>query len=684
MLSAARAIVVRLGLLISLLVTIVAHAAPVFASEPLFHASTLADMDLSVDPGVDFYRFANGGWLDKAVIPADFPAWDTMTMLDGQTRLQLVTLLETQAEAPSLVPGSDAWKAVRLYQQGVDLETRNNQDMSPIRGTLDSIAAIMDTDDLHAFLQASIFQNVPGFFFVNPGPDVRGDGDTVAYLAGPTLGMGNRGYYLVDDASNQPVQRAYIEAAAELLSHSGRVQHDPQQAAQLVFAFEAELAATTWSQEESRDFDRILVEASLPDLELLYPAMDWRGYFGALGLKTDHVTVTEERYLASLAEIVETTPIEVIKNYLALQLLWSSSSSLDEETEAIAFAYFGGALSGLDVQAPIEGRILDQVSVLFGDALGQMYVAEYFSPEARAEGELLAQDVIDAFRVRLERNAWMTAETRTAALAKLDALQIKVGYPDNWHTYEDATIGDSYFASALSAFSTSYRESLAVVGQPIDREEWPFPPQTVNAMYNPANNEIVVPAAVLQAPLFDPAGDPAANLGAIGFVIGHEITHGFDIQGSQFDGEGILSNWWTEEDAENFMKLNDLVAEQYSALTVEGTHLDGERTLAENVADLGGIQVAYDALESRLATGASGPTVSELTPEQRFFISAATVWRSAIRGEALAAQLAADTHAPSVIRAVQPLRNCDAFYEAFDIAPGDPMYLPPANRVVIW
>jgi predicted metalloendopeptidase len=642
-------------------------------------------MDLSVDPGVDFYRYANGGWLDEATIPADFPAWDTMTMLDGQTRLQLVDLLERAADDQLLQPQSDKWKAVRLFQQGVDLETRNQQGMRPIQGSLDGIAAISTPDELHAFLETSIFRNVPGFFYVNPGPDVRGEGETIAYLTGPTLGMGNRGYYLVDDASNQPVQRAYIETAAKLLSHSGQVERDPQHAAELVFAFEAKLAEETWSLDESYDFDKILVEASVSDLERLYPAMDWAGYLAALGLKADHVTVTEERYLASLTEILDSTPLDVIKNYLALQLLWSSSATLDEETETIAFAYFGGALSGLDVQAPIQGRILDQVNVLFGDALGQMYVAEYFSPEARQEGEQLAHEVIDAFRARLERNAWMTPETRSAAIEKLDSMQIKVGFPDTWDTYDDVAIGDSYFASALSAFTTSYRESLAEVGGPIDRSEWPFPPQTVNAMYNPANNEIVVPAAVLQAPLFDPAGDAAMNLGAIGFVIGHEITHGFDVQGAQFNGEGVLSNWWTAEDAANFNALNNLVVEQYGKLNVEGTTLDGERTLAENVADLGGIQVAYEALQSALISGdLSEPIASDFTPDQRFFISAASVWRSAIRDEALAAQLAADTHAPSVIRAVQPLRNCDAFYEAFDITPGDPMFLPPEDRVVIW
>jgi predicted metalloendopeptidase len=685
MLPAAQASASRFLLLVSLLVTLAVQALPTSASEALFHVNTPADMDLSVDPGVDFYRYANGGWLDDAVIPADFSSWDTMTMLDGQTRLQLVQLLEIAADDVSLESGSDTWKAVRLFEQGVDLGARDQAGTQPIQRTLHEIEAITDAGDLNAFLESSIFQNVPGFFFVTPGPDVRGDGETIAYLTGPALGMSNREYYLVDDAAHQPVQRAYIETAGKLLAHGDAGSGDPQHAAEQVFAFEVELASTTWSQEESADFNRILVESTLPDLESLYPAMDWEAYFAELGLDADHVTVTQERYLARLSGIVDATPLEVIKDYLELQLLWSSSSSLDEETEEIAFGFFGEALNGLETQAPIEGRILDQVNVLFGDALGQMYVHAYFGPEARRAGEQLSAEVIAAFRTRLESNTWMTSTTRSAALAKLDAMRVKVGYPDTWDSYAEAEIGDSYYASALSAFTANYRESLAEVGEPIDRDAWPFPPQTVNAMYNPANNEIVVPAAVLQAPLFDPAGDAATNLGSIGFVIGHEITHGFDIQGSQFDQAGVLNNWWSEEDAVRFSELNGRVIEQYSGLSVQGTPLDGERTLAENVADLGGIQVAYDALQSVLMSSAfSEPTDSDFTPDQRFFISAATVWRSAIRDEALTAQLASDTHAPSVIRAVQPLRNCDGFYHAFGISPGDPMFLAPEERVVIW
>lgn len=681
-----RAALLHVAILLLVLVMIASHGAPALANQPAGQSSSLSDMDLSVDPGVDFYRYANGGWLDRAVIPADFPAWSTMTFLDGQTRLQLIELLETQATDPTLRAGSDTWKAARLYQQGVDLEARNESGLAPIQGTLNQIEAISDFTQLDAFLETSVLLSVPGFFPVTAGPDVFDGRETEAYLGGPTLGLPDREYYLAEDAARQPVQRSYIDTMAKLLSHSGVEVGDARSAAERVFAFEANLAAATWSVQESSDFSRILVKASLYDLVELYPEMDWPGYFQAIGLEADHVFVIQERYMAGLADLLRATPLEVVKDYLALQLLWSASSALDDETESIAFAYLGGALNGIATQAPIEGRILDQVNALFGDALGQMYVAEYFSPESRQQGEHLAHLVVDAFRTRLEANEWMTPNTRNSALKKLDALKIKVGYPDTWDSYEGVKIGDSYFDSALSAFTSNYLKGIAKIGNPIDRDAWPFPPQTVNAMYNPANNEIVVPAAVLQAPLFDADGDIAANLGAIGFVIGHEITHGFDIQGAQFNGDGILSNWWSPEDAANFTNLNEEVVAQYDGLSVEGIALDGDRTLAENVADLGGIQVAYEALQHEMASGnaSSLPDDRDFSTAQRFFIAAATVWRSSIRSEALATQLATDTHAPSVIRAVQPLRNCDAFYDAFDIGPGDPMYLPPSERVEIW
>lgn len=299
------------------------------------------------------------------------------------------------------------------------------------------------------------------------------------------------------------------------------------------------------------------------------------------------------------------------------------------------------------------------------------------------------REVIAAFRLRLEASTWMTEETRANALAKLDAMSIKVGYPNVWDDYSGVTIENSYFGSALSAFNTAYRKSLAKIGTPVETDLWALPAQMVNAMYDPLKNEIIIPAAVLQPPLFDAAADPADNFGAIGYIIGHEITHGFDLHGAQFDGDGKLANWWTETDFTRFEALNDEVVEQYAQIeAADGVFVDGEMTLFENVADLGGIQVAYDALQLHLERhGRPAPAMDEglrLSQEQRFFIAAATIWRAETRDEALLNQLLADTHAPSSVRGTQPLRNTDAFHDAFDIDLGEPMYLAPEERVVVW
>jgi putative endopeptidase len=653
------------------------------------HGVSVADMDPGADPAADFYRYANGGWLDRTTIPDDFASIETMTDLDGRTRAQLVELLAQRALSDDVTPGSDEWKAIRLFEQGMDLEARNTQGLTPIEPILQQIDAIEDRADLHEFLETSIFANAPGFFMVNAGPDLMDSTETVAFLSGPLIGLPTRDYYLESGPAIDPVREAYITMGADLLALTGRDETEARVAAQAIYDLEAELAAPTLAPEEVEDISLVYRFMTVDELAEIYPAMDWRGYFAALGLDDlSRLVVAEQRYMTALDEIISNTPLPVLKDYLRLQALVSGSFFMDESLEATTFAYYGSALSGVNVIAPLEGRTLDMVNGYLGDALGQLYVDAYFSPEAREQSEELVGELITAFRQRLEANPWMTAETRANALAKLDSLRVKAGYPDAWDDYAEVTIEDSYFASMLSASNILYLRGLAEIGSPVDEEAWPFPPQTVNAMYNPVLNEIIIPAAILQAPLFDAEADPASNFGAIGYIIGHEITHGFDQSGAQFDAEGNLANWWTEDDIARFGALNDEVVEQYEQLeVVDGMFVDGELTIAENVADLGGIQVAYDALQLHLDRHGN-PTLDdgelELSQEQRFFIAAATVWRAEIRDEALMTVLLADTHAPAAIRATQPLRNTDAFHDAFDITPGDPMYLAPEERVVIW
>ena len=680
-----------------------------------------ANMDLTVDPRQDFYRFANGGWLDRTPIPSDEGAYGVFHELDDLTREQLLTLLNDVATSGTLQEGSDEWKAAELYRQGMDIETRNAQGVEPIQPLLDEIDAIATLDDLHAFQRTAAFSWLTGLFWTFSLPDPEESTINAAFLSSSFLGLPNRDYYLEDDEGNAEVRAAYVAVCADLLEHAGYDRAKAEATAQAVYDFERALAEPTLTREEQQDFSLMNNPMSLAELSELYPLMDWDAYMADLGLvEIEEVIVTERRYLEALDEIVQTTPLEVIKDFIKLEVMWSFADFLSEEIGATAFAFQGGVLGGIEEQRPLEERTLDQTSEMLGEAIGRLYVDAYFPPEAKAEITALTDALIVAFRARLEANEWMSAETKAKALEKLDNLNVKVGYPDRWRSYEAVEVGDSYVESFLSAVNAETRHNLDQAGKPVDREEWFLPPQVVNAFYDAQLNEIVFPAAILQPPFFDYQADPAVNFGSIGIVIGHEITHGFDLQGSQFDAEGNLRNWWTEEDYARFDALNERVAAQYGAIEVlPGLNVNGQITVTENVADLGGVQVAYDALEvylaaqgeaevlatpgatpsaspvTALATPAASPLASPLassmafsfealTTQQRFFIAAATTWREQIRGEALETQVRVDVHAPASLRATLPLRNMDEFHEAFGIEPGDAMYVPPEERIVVW
>lgn len=655
-----------------------------------------ANMDFAVSPREDFYRFANGGWLERTEIPDDKSSYGTFTELYDITLEQLLAILDEAVSGErALADGADEAKAVRMWQQGIDIDARNAAGLSPIEPILAEIDAISDLAGYHEFQQGAMFSGLGGSLPIGVSPDLRDSGMNAVYLGGPWLGLPNRDYYL--EEGNEAVRDAYVATNARMLERLGRDPEDAQAAAQSVYDLEAALAATTLTREEEQNPELSYNPLTVDELAERYPGMDWRAYLEELDIAaTDRIIATQVGYLDALADILEQTPIETLRDYLYVQLFWNFYNNLDLELEETAFTFLQ-SLGGAQVMPPVEERSLSQTSGLMGDALGKLYVAEHFPPEAKAEMEALVARIIAAFGERLERNEWMTPETREKALAKLATLRVKVGYPDEWETYDEVEIGESYAESVLSAANASLRESLAEAGQPVDREEWGMNAQTANAYYNPLNNEIVFPAAILQSPFFDYRADPASNYGAIGFIIGHEITHGFDLQGSRFDENGNLEEWWTPEDRARFEALNQDLVQQYDAIEVlPGLFVNGQITVTENVADLGGVETAYDALQSLLAEQGDGGTpaadgtaliaadAAELTPEQRFFIAAATVWRGEFRDEALITRIRSGVHAPPAVRATQPLRNTDEFFAAFGIIEGDPMYLAPSERVRIW
>ncbi len=656
-----------------------------------------ADMDLSADPRQDFYRFANGGWLDRTELPADEASYGTYPneLQDRNTAL-LTELLTELATGTAVRPDSDEWKAVRFFQQGTNAAARDAAGIEPIRPLLDEIDAIPDLAGFHEYLQGATFDGIVGGLLpISVSADQKDSRVNTLYLAGPSLGLPVRDYYLENDEANEPIRAAYRETSAELLGHLGYDPDRARDAAEAVYDLERRLAEPTLTREQRQDRSLSYNPTAVADLAARYPLMDWPGYLQTLGLiGMETVIVTEPGYLDALPAIVAATPVETLKDYLRLRLVWNLSSSLSLAIEETAFDFHGRVLGGVEEMRPIDERALELVNGLMGEAVGKIYVAEAFPPEAKAQVEELVADVKVAFQHRLEANTWMSPATKAKALEKLAALEVKVGYPDVWRSYEAVELGESFAETTLNALNVELRRNLAQAGRPVNPDEWFTPPQTVSAYYTAVFNEILLPAGILQPPFFDYRADPASNYGAIGLVIGHEITHGFDLQGSQFDAQGNLANWWTPQDNERFQALNDRVVAQFGAIeALPGVFLNGQITVTENVADMGGVQVAYDALQRRLASdGASLPPPpgtetaagSNLTPEQRFFVAVATVWRQETRDEALRTQVQAEFHSPARVRAIQPIRNMDAFHEAFGIEPGDAMYLPPEERIVVW
>lgn len=645
-----------------------------------------SNMDLSVDPGDDFYEFANGGWLEKTEIPSDEASYGVFNELDDLTTEQLLDLLDELAGSDEVQEGSDEWKAVQLFAQGVDVETRDAEGIEPIQPILDEIEAISSLEEFNVFQQEAGFYWLTGLFYTFVIPDLADSSVYAAYLSGPFIGMPNRDYYLEDDEANLDVREAYVEACTQFLALTGYGEAEAQAAAQAVYDLERDLVEPTLTREEQQDFSLYNNPRTLEELEAIYPLMDWQAYVEELGVTdVDTLTATELGYLEALDGILAGADLEALKDYVKLEVFWSFAEYLSADVEQIAFEFQGGALGGVTDQEPLEERVLEDVNFLLGDAVGQLYVAEYFPPEAKEQITALVDALVVAFRGRLEDSPWMTEETKATAVAKLEKMGVKVGYPDKWRSYAAADVEDDYAMTALSALNAEYRRQLERAGETVDKTEWNALAQEVNAFYNPLSNDITFPAGILQPPFFDYQADPAVNFGGIGFVIGHEITHGFDLQGSQFDADGNLANWWTEEDSAAFQALNDRAVEQFAAIEVlPGLFIDGQITVTENVADLGGVQVSHDALHTYLDANGDPGEIDGFSQDERFFISAATVWREEIRDESLTTQVKADPHSPAEVRATQPIRNMDEFHEVFDIGPGDPMYLSPEDRIVIW
>ena len=650
------------------------------------HGVQVSDMDLSVSPGDDFYHYANGGWLARVQIPDGMPSYGTFEQLQIQVMNQQFALIQRLAQ--NAQPGSDEWKAGQFWLQGVDTQSRNALGAGPLQPQLQLIDSATDLPSLHALFANPAFAGIPDLFNISVSSDPDDSSMAVYYLAGPRLGLPDVTYYSSNTPDHIKAQQAYRTAATQLFQLIGYTPEQAQQAAANAYAFEATLAADMLSPVDAQDFSVIDNPTPVAILQAMYPLLNWQQYIEAAGGHADGSTIvidSEAKLMANLQSIVSATPVETIRDYLKLQLLFIASDYLSADFQNAASSFYG-ALYGVDSSNDPEVDALNAVDAFLPDALGRAYAETYFSPEAKAQVEQLVANLKEAFELRLERNAWMSDVTKLRAVQKLHAMTVKVGYPDQWQSYAEFSLGDSYWATAFAAMALQTREAMASAGQPIDPNSWAMSVQTVNAGYNPTANDITFPAAILQPPFFDPNADPASNYGAIGYVIGHEITHAFDLQGAQFDAHGNYADWWTADDKAAFDARNEQVVQAYDHVEVlPDLFVNGQLTVTENVADLGGMQAAYDALQIALQRQGDPGLIDGFTQNQRFFIAAAQVWKEKVRDESIRTQLLTDEHSPGIARAVLPALNMDAFYEAFpQVQPGDPEYIAPADRVVVW
>lgn len=657
-------------------------ATPVGSPEPVAGLQ-IPDLDLTVDPGDDFYQFANGGWLARTELPGDLPNYGSFDEVIDRVNVQLFTIMDGLEANPD-TPGG---KARILFDQVLDTETRNSQGIEPVQPILDEIAAISTVADGLAFQQRADNYQLPGLFVVYPSPAPEDATINIGNIYGPILSLPSEDYY-GDDENFTAVREAWIDTTAQLLMQLGYSETEATTAANAVIAFETELVGIkTPDAELFSDPAAMNNPKTLAELAEIFPEFDWDALVKETHLPdtVDTLVVNDLPYLEALGGVLAKADPMVLRYLFDTQLIWTYSQFLTTEIEDIAFSYNGPIVFGVDQQQPPEERALQVVESYFTDTVSQAYVGEYFSPEAKAQIEELVDNLIAAFRIRIQQSPWMSPETQAKALEKLDLMVPAVGYPDTWETYDDVVMGDSLFESVLNAYDAGNAQALGDIGQPVDRSEWFLGAFEVNAGYDPTRNMISFPAAILQEPFFDPDADLASNYGGIGAVIGHEITHGFDLGGSQYDGYGNLVSWWTDEDFAAFSALNDQVVAQYSAIEIQpGLSVDGQLTVTENVADMGGLQIAWDAMLIALDADGQESTPWFLTQQQRFFVAASRNWRELSTSEYYEVLVASNEHAPGPVRGVQPLRNMDSFFTVFDIGEGDPEYLPPEKRIVIW
>ncbi len=660
-------------------------AAPPAVAPPVLPPSglNLANFDRNVRPQDDLYRFVNGHWLATTEIPADRSNYGAFSKLADDVETNLRVIVE-EAAASNAAVGSEQRMIGDFYASFMDEARAEQRGLEPLAGEFARIDAINDRTalvDYLAHLQVLGINNPLGLAI---NPDAKRPDVYTIWADQAGLGMPDRDYYLSEDSKFVATRAKYVEYLEDLLGHAGR--KDTVKAAQKVMALETRLAKAQWPNVDLRNIDKVYNPYDLAGAAKLTPAIDWPRYLEMTGIAGhDSVIIGEPSYFKELSRALAEVPLDVWRDYLRVRVIDDLAPYLNAELVDRAFDFNGRTITGTPELRPRWKRALGETEAGIGDMLGKAYVERHFPPEAKARMDELIANLRKAFASSIDELEWMGPETRREAHAKLDSFTVKIGYPEKWKEYPGLEIRpDDLVGNVLRAREVNHRREVGKLGQPIDRTEWFMTPQTVNAYYNPLANEIVFPAAILQPPFFDMKADDAVNYGGIGAVIGHEISHGFDDQGRKFDGKGMLRDWWTSEDTGRFQARSGALVDQYSAFSpLAGMSVNGELTLGENIGDLSGLAVAYKAY--RLAQGERpAPVIDGYTGDQRFFFGWAQVWARKYRDDELRKRLLTDPHSPSEYRCNGVVRNLPEFAEAFDVGPGDKLYLPAGEQVRIW
>ena len=642
----------------------------------------LSAMDRAVAPGDDFYRYVNGKWMDRTEIPADRSSWGGFGILRDLSDQRTRALIEEVARGRN-APGSVGEKVGVAYASFMDEAAIEAKGAAPLKPYLAKIDAIATPADLATAFAVATRRGIDVPIGAGVQQDLKDNTVYTVYTGQGGLGLPDRDYYLADTPKFVEVRTKYVPYIANMLRLAGRP--DPDGAARRVFELEKQIAQVHWTQVENRQIDKIYNPVPTAELAKRMPGFDWATMLTAARIPSlPQVIVAQPSAMTGIAKIVGATPMSTWKEYLAFHTISNAAPMLPKAFVNENFAFYGTTLSGTPQLRDRWKRGVSVVNGSLGEAVGELYVQRYFTPDAKAKADELVKNLVRAMDARLAKLEWMAPATRVKARAKLAAFTPKIGYPDKFRDYTALRVvpGD-VLGNAERAANFEYDRQLAKVGKPVDRSEWFMTPQTVNAYANPLLNEIVFPAAILQPPFFDPNADPAVNYGGIGAVIGHEITHHFDDQGRKFDPQGNVAEWWTPEDVARFKTYTDRVVAQYAAYEpIPGGKVNGELTLGENIADLAGSTIAYDAYKLSL-NGRPAPVIDGFTGDQRFFLGFGQVWQTKAREAAIRQQLTTDPHTPGNFRAYA-VRNLDAWYDAFDVKPGQAYYLTPAQRIKVW